>query len=145
MIDQTGTATPSTETPEAASAAEAHPDTTEPTEEAASDKGAAQADLDRVTEPNPAAAPDVVGEVPPDVEPPPAELPAEMPLEGAAAPSEPAVATAATPADTTAETAEPAVEDTQPEQAAEPAPAITVAAPVVAGPRTVGRLVADVL
>jgi acetolactate synthase-1/2/3 large subunit len=122
MIDQTGTATPSTEPQDAAIATE----TPEPPDDGA------QADLDRVAEPDSAAAPDVTGEIPPEAQP-------------EAAVAEPA--------------AEPVPEAAVGEAAAEPVPEAAVgepdadldtgeppaAVPVATGPRTVGRLVADVL
>ena len=111
MIDQTETATPSTETQDTAAAEAAQPpgDALAP---APADDGAEQADLDRVAEPDPAAAPDDVGEIASEPE------PAAADLEPAAEP-EPE-------ADTEADV-----------------PSAVVAA--ATGPRTVGRLVADVL
>ncbi|MEX2011299.1 MAG: thiamine pyrophosphate-dependent enzyme [Chloroflexota bacterium] len=110
MIDHTETATPSTETQDAATGAE----TPGPPDDGA------QAELDRVAEPDPAAPPDVTGEIAPAAEPQTAAAePAAEPAPEAAAEVEP---------DADLDADEP------------PAPI-----PAATGPRTVGRLVADVL
>ncbi|HEV8488469.1 MAG TPA: thiamine pyrophosphate-dependent enzyme [Candidatus Limnocylindrales bacterium] len=169
MIDQTGTATPSTETPEAAVAAETAHENPEPTDDdSTSDNGGAQVDLDRVAEPDPAAAPDAVGEIPPaDDAPPDAPAaptePAVDTVEAAVVPAEPALDTVRPAVDTVeplVDTPQPAVDTAEPaaapvEPAVDTAPteadatetvaAIPAGVPVMAGPRTVGRLVADVL
>jgi len=66
MIDQHGTAAPSTETPDEAGAIE----TPEGTDNGAAqpDGEAAQADLDGVAEPDPVAPPEMTGEIPPEAE-----------------------------------------------------------------------------
>jgi acetolactate synthase I/II/III large subunit len=141
MIDQTGTATPSTEEPEAAAAAETIDEAPEPTpDDAPPDDGAAQADLDRVAEPDPAAAPDAVGEIPEATEPAPdSQAPASEAAASQAAASQAAASEPAVDAD------EPALEIAEPAEAIEPVAAVSAAVPVMTGPRTVGRLVADVL
>ena len=120
MIDHTQTATPSTETEDAAAAAET-PETPETPDDGA------QADLDRVAEPDPAAAPDVSGEI--------------------AAEPRPDAATEVAPEATAAEppAAEPAPAVEAEPEADEDADEPPAAVPSATGPRTVGRLVADVL
>jgi len=124
MIDHTETATPPTETEDVATAAE----TPEPPDEGA------QADLDRVAEPDPTAPPDLSGEIAPDAQP-------EAAAEGAPE------ATIAEPL-----AVEPPVPAAEPPPAAEAEPEADLdaeeplaAVPAATGPRTVGRLVADVL
>jgi len=124
MIDHKETATPPTETEDVATAAE----TPEPPDEGA------QADLDRVAEPDPTAPPDLSGEIAPDAQP-------EAAAEGAPE------ATIAEPL-----AVEPPVPAAEPPPAAEAEPEADLdaeeplaAVPAATGPRTVGRLVADVL
>lgn len=124
MIDHTETATPPTETEDVATAAE----TPEPPDEGA------QADLDRVAEPDPTAPPDLSGEIAPDAQP-------EAAAEGApeATVAEPLAVEPPVPA-----AEPPPAAETEPEADLDnEEPPATVLAP--AGPRTVGRLVADVL
>jgi acetolactate synthase I/II/III large subunit len=136
MIDHTETATPPTETDDAATAAET-PETTE-----APDEGA-QSDLDRVAEPDPAASPDVSGEIPPEAD---AAEPLAKPATEATV-AEPAVAEPAV-----AEPPAPVPPAVEPVPAAEAEPEADLdtdeppaTVPAATGPRTVGRLIADVL
>jgi acetolactate synthase I/II/III large subunit len=153
MIDHTETATPSTDTDDTETAAETQATAETPEAPEAPDDGA-QSDLDRVAEPDPAAAPDLSGEIPPDGPPDAASddkataaAVAEPPANEPATEPEAAAQTAAEPA------AQPTAEaESEPAQAAETEPEADVdadeartAVPAAIGPRTVGRLIADVL
>jgi acetolactate synthase I/II/III large subunit len=152
MIDHTETATPSTETEDTDTAAETQATAETPEAPEAPGDGA-QSDLDRVAEPDPAAPPDLTGEIPPDA--PPEAVADAAPEAVADSAAEAAVAEppATEPEAAAQPTAEPDSERaSEPAQAAETEPEADLdtdegptAVPAATGPRTVGRMIADVL
>jgi acetolactate synthase-1/2/3 large subunit len=135
MIDQTGTATPSTESPDEAGATETSQQTANAAAVLDAADAADQADLDRIAEPDPGTASDVASEIPPEAE-------TSAPQADTEPAVEPAVEPAATATPAPADVAEAPDAEASVDTADSPD---TTAPPPATGPRTVGRLIADVL